>query len=482
MNINDIQRGGRVKIVFIKVNMMYSKGKDALKPLIFPIIEKITPSGCTVSFYDERIEALPDEIDADIIAFSVETFAARHAYELADRYRRRSSEVAAKKGEEGKKIRIVMGGFHACAMPDEVLEHADTVLVGDAEDTWPRYIEDVKSGCEKRRYDSQNKCPVAFVDNNAHCFDGKKYLKLGMIQASRGCKFNCDFCSIKSLYPSGVRQKDIGDVVEEIRNSPEKLIFFIDDNLFLNEETARELFKAIRPLKKKWACQISMDIAFNDELLELMYDSGCIMVLIGFESLDERNLRIMHKSANIGIMNKGGEDETGDEETQYDIRIKRYEEAIANIYRHNIMIYAMFVLGYDHDTAESIKKTYDFAVRNDLAVANFNPLMILPGTELFKRMSSEGLLKYDKWWLDEDYRYGDAMFYPKSMTCDELMEGCRKARYDFNGYRTILKRMFGAKVNHRGIFNSAVFLLVNLISRSEIHRKQGRSLGGGNEL
>lgn len=439
----------RIKITFIKVNMMYSKGKDALKPLVFPIVEALTPDYCEISFYDERIESLPDELDADIIAFSVETFAARHAYELADRYRKAG-------------VRIVMGGFHASAMPDEVLEHADTVLTGDAEETWPAYLEDVKNGCEKRRYDSKNQCPVAYVNNNAHCFEGKRYLKLGMIQASRGCKFNCDFCSIKSLYPKGVRQKDIEDVVREIKNSREKLIFFIDDNLFVNEDTARELFNAIRPLKKRWACQISMDIAFNDELLTLMHDSGCIIVLIGFESLNKKNLEIMHKSANIGV--------------------KDYEAAIKNIYKHGIMIYAMFVLGYDHDTADSIRETYDFAMRNHFAVANFNPLMILPGTALYERMKEKGCLRFDKWWLDDDYRYGDAMFYPESMTCDELMEGCRKARYDFNTYGNILKRMFGAPVNHRGLFDSVVFLLINLISRSEIHRKQGSALGNDKRL
>lgn len=494
-----------MRIAFIKVNMMYSKGKDALKPLVFPIVEALTPADWEIVFYDERIETLPDDIDADIIAFSVETFAARHAYELADRYRKkwdRSYVKEPENSEENGRVngqlhgeyekpdfvrtpRIVMGGFHASAMPEEILEHADTVLVGDAEDTWPLYLKDVKNGCEKRRYDSDNKCPVAYVNNNAGCFAGKKYLKLGMIQASRGCRFNCDFCSIKSLYPSGVRQKDIEDVVREIRDSHERLLFFIDDNLFVNEKTVKELFEAVRPLKKRWACQISMDIAFNDELLKLMHDAGCIMVLIGFESLDERNLKIMHKSANIQVMHSGVNEKTAGRPEKDNIDDRRYKEnelkyeaAINNIYKHGIMIYAMFVLGYDHDTAGSIERTYEFAMRNNLAVANFNPLMILPGTELFKRMSAEGQLRYEKWWLDPGYRYGDAMFYPRSMSCEELTEGCKRARYDFNSFRNIMKRLTGAGVNHRSLFNTVVFLLVNLISRTEIHRKQGTELGG----
>lgn len=433
-----------LKVVFIKVNMMYSKGKDALKPLIFPIIEAVTPEDVEVTFYDERIEKLPDSFDADVVAFSVETFAARHAYELAARYKK-----------EG--VRIVMGGFHVSAMPDEVLEHADTVLIGDAEDTWPRYIEDVKNSCEKQRYKSENKCSLTPINNNARCFEGKKYLKLGMVQASRGCKFNCDFCSIKSLYPAGVRQKDIDEVMREVRCSREKLIFFIDDNLFLNEESARKLFEAIKPLRKRWACQISLEVAFKDDILTLMKESGCIMVLIGFESLNEENLKLMNKAANL--------------------RIKHYEDAIGNIYSHGIMIYGMFVLGYDYDTSDSIRETMDFALRNNLAVANFNPLMVLPGTPLYERMRSEGNLLFKKWWLDDNYRYGDAMFVPRSMSPQELSDGCRNARYTFNSYRNIFRRLWGAKVNHKGIINTVVFLLANLISRSEIRRKQGTGLG-----
>ncbi|MCR5733515.1 MAG: radical SAM protein, partial [Lachnospiraceae bacterium] len=353
-----------MKIAFIKVNMMYSKGKDALKPLVFALIEKLTPPEHELIFYDERIETLPDTLDADIIAFSVETFAARHAYELAEKYKRKDNL-------------IVMGGFHPTAMEEEVLEHADIVLIGDAEDTWRQLMEDL-SGETKRVYSSQNACSMSYVDPNSSCYRGKKYLPLAMIQASRGCKFNCDFCSIKSLYPGGVRQKEIDIIVREIRESREKLVFFIDDNLFFDEESAKALFKAIKPFKKKWACQISLEIAFKDELLDMMFDSGCFMVLIGLESLNEDNLEIMKKSANIGIMRNGKDGS----DTHTD-NILHLEEAIKNIYRHNIMIYGMFVLGYDYDTARSIKDTYEFAMRNHLTVANFNPLMILPGTQLF---------------------------------------------------------------------------------------------------
>ena len=115
-------------------------------------------------------------------------------------------------------------------------------------------------------------------------------------------------------------------------------------------------------------------------------------------------------------------------------------------------------------------------MKNNLAIANFNPLMILPGTPLFERMKGEGRLRFEKWWLDPGYRYGDAMYFPKAMSPDELKDGCRNARFSFNTYRNIFKRMLGERVNHRTLLNMSVFLAINLISRSEIHRKQGESL------
>ncbi|MCR4658422.1 MAG: radical SAM protein [Lachnospiraceae bacterium] len=460
-----------MKIVFIKVNMMYSKGKDALKPLVFALIEKLTPPSFELVFYDERIEKLPDTLDADLIAFSVETFAARHAYELAAKYKRNDNL-------------IVMGGFHPTAMEEEALLHADVVLKGDAEDTWAQLMEDLykNDGHPSRRvYASENTCHMSYVDPNSSCYRGKRYLPLAMIQASRGCRYNCDFCSIKSLYPQGVRQKELEIIVREIKESREKLVFFIDDNLFFDEESARNLFKAIKPLKKKWACQISLEIAFRDELLDMMHDAGCFMVLIGFESLNEDNLRIMKKSANLKIMKEGRAQpdkpaDHKDDRAFGNSGVTHMEEAIRNIYRHNIMIYGMFVLGYDHDTPKSVRDTYSFAMRNNLAVANFNPLMLLPGTPLFKRMEEEGRLRFEKWWLDPAYRYGDAMFCPKSMSIEELKAGCKSARYGFNTWRSIFGRLLREKVNHRSLLNIIVYLLINVISRSEIHRKQGKKL------
>ncbi len=436
-----------MKVTLIRVSMLEGKGYDAMKPLIFSIFDAITPEDIEMEYIDERVENIPEAIDSDIIALSVETFAARRAYIIADKYKT-------------DKNRIVIGGFHPTAVPEEALEHCDTVLVGDAEDTWVQYIEDVRNGCEKSTYISSHRQPLAHIDFNSKAYDGKKYNKIGLVQFSRGCKFNCDFCSVSSFYNCAVRQKDTETIVEEIKGIKEKILFFIDDNIFLNERSAIELFEAIKPLKKKWACQISMDVAFNDRLLAIMKEGGCMLVLIGFESLSPENLKRMNKTANL--------------------QVGRYEEAIKNIYKHGLMIYATFVLGYDYDTRESIDATLKFSMDNNLAAANFNPLIPMPGTRLYDRLKEENKLIFEKWWLEPGYRYGDTVFYPESMTPDELKEGCKNARFTFNTYKNIFKRLFGCKV-YRNPVNALVFLALNIISRKEIHRKQGKVLGGNDK-
>ncbi|MCH5208730.1 MAG: B12-binding domain-containing radical SAM protein [Oscillospiraceae bacterium] len=430
-----------MKIVFIRLNMFEHIGSDAMKPILFGIVKGLTSPEHEITFIDERAERLPEKIDADIIAFSVETFTAKRAY------------VLAKKFKTDRNI-IVMGGFHASVMSDEMLEYADTVLIGDAEGTWENFIKDCEKGSPKNIYlseESSSLKPIAhFRDIYRH-----RYYGLGVYQISRGCKWNCDFCSIKTMYKT-VRRKSAETVFEELRHSKEKILFFVDDNLFYDKNSALELFRTIAPLKKRWACQISMDAAKDDALLGEMKRAGCFLVLMGYESLNAESLGEMHKIANSAA---------------------DYEEIIRRIHKHGMLIYGTFVLGCDSDSPDVFKKTYDFAVRNNLAVTNFNPLIPMPGTGVYRRMESEGRLLYKKWWLSDNYRYGDTAFVPKNMTPEELRDGCLKMRKDFYSVKCILKRLFCNPHNLKP-YNLGVFLAINLISRREINKKQGQLLGG----
>lgn len=436
-----------MKITVIRSAMFEGKSKDAMKPLIFGILSALTPPAWEITFYDDRIESLPDSIDGHILAISTDTFSARRAYRLAGRYRR-----------EG--LLIVMGGFHPTVCPEEVLRYADVVLIGDAEDTWPQLLRDYARGCPKSRYDGTGgvHAPMLAAGLKDTPYTGKRYLRLGILQLSRGCKFRCDFCSIKTMYPGAVRQLLPESVAEEVRRTKERLIFFADDNLLLDEKSAMELFSVLKPLRKKWACQISMEAAANEALLTQMKESGCIMVLMGFESLNESALRQMNKQANL--------------------RIGAYEKAIRTIHSHGLMIYGTFVLGYDGDVAADVERTMNFALAHRLAVANFNPLIPMPGTDVYRRLKEEGRLLYNgTWWNCDTYRYGDTAYLPRGMTPDELRDSCRSARYAFYSPRSIIRRLTGLSL-YRNPGRAFIYLTLNLVSAWEIRRKQGKILGG----
>ncbi len=431
-----------MKITFVRLNMFEHISSDAMKPLLFGIIRNLTPPEYELSFIDERVEALPEQIDSDVIAFSVETYTAKRAYILAKKYK-------------SERNIIVMGGFHASVMPDEMLSYADTVLVGDAEGTWDVFLRDCAAGKPARKYVSDERKPLAaFVDDPL--VYRHRYYGIGICQISRGCKFACDFCSIKTMYRC-VRRKSADMVLEELRRTRERIIFFVDDNLFYDKASAVELFEKIAPLKKKWACQISMDVAEDDVLLEKMKRAGCFLVLIGFESLNDSSLQEMHKAANMSVPD--------------------YGDVIRRIYRHGLLIYGTFVLGCDGDSTDVFDRTYRFAVQNKMAVTNFNPLIPMPGTKVYQRMEEQGRLIYKKWWLSDRYRYGDTAYIPKNMSPEELRDGCLKMRTEFYSVRCILKRLCSNPVHFKPL-NFFVFILANVISRREIHKKQGQLLGG----
>lgn len=434
-----------MKIAFIRPSMFGQKSKDAMYPLVFAITKAITPKDIEIIFYDERVEKLPQEIDADIIAMTVETFSAKRAYLLAEKFKKENKTV-------------ILGGFHPTACPDEAKEHCDSVLIGEIESIWMNALDDIKNGNLQKFYKSENLIDLSKIKYDYSVFKGKKYNNIGLLQFSRGCKYSCEFCSVHAFFKNSIRTKPIDIIIEEIKQIKEKFLFFIDDNLFSNEQEAIKLFEKLIPLKRKWACQISIDAAKNTALLKLMKKAGCTLVLIGFESLNNENLKQMGKGANL--------------------QNNDYKKIINNIYNAGIMIYGTFVIGYDNDTKETASNLMNFAIENKFVLANFNPLMPMPGTKLYDRLKAENMLVYDKWWLDDNYLYGNAMLTPKNMTTDDLMNSCKNARYKFNSFKNIFIRLLNFKSNCRNLQNISLFLLGNIVSKIEIHTKQGKKLGG----
>jgi radical SAM superfamily enzyme YgiQ (UPF0313 family) len=349
-----------------------------------------------------------------------------------------------------------LGGYHPTFCPEEALQFAHSIVMGDAESVWPQVIEDARRGCLKRVYRGAA-TPLDGLPVDRSIFRGKPYRPVALVQFGRGCKYACDFCSIHAFYGSQLRWRPAADVVRELESIDRRYVLFTDDNLFNDKRHFRDLLEAIRPLSLRWACQISLDVASDKDLVRQMAASGCLAVMVGFESFDESNLRLMRKS--------------------WQRRCAPYDELVAVFRDQGIMVYAGFVFGYDHDTPQSFDIALEFALRSKLFLANFNPLAPTPGAPLYDRLRIEGRLIRDPWWLHPEFRYGDGMFHPRHMTCIELMAGCYRARTQFNQYRNILSRAIDLKANCRSPRHALAFLLANLASRREIHRKQGRPLG-----
>ena len=438
-----------MRITFIRPHITTRRAADALEPLVFGILSRLTPPDVELRMYDARIEPIPFDEPTDLAALTVETFTAKYAYQVAAKYRRRG-------------IPVVMGGYHPTLLPGEALQFADAIVIGDAEAVWPRIVEDTRAGKLQRVYQSPPNLEAEGVKPDRRIFAGKKYRPLHLVQVGRGCKYACDFCSIHAFYGREMPRRRLADVIAEVEELRGKYVFFADDNLFNDLEHAETLFRGLIPYNIHWSCQVSLDIAQNPKLLDLMARSGCVGCLIGFESLDETNLVMMRKKWNLKY---------GD-----------YANTLSRLYERGIMVFGSFVFGYDNDTIDSFARTFDFAMKSKLALAQFNPLIPTPATSLFSRLKRENRLIYERWWLDDDYRYVETIFRPSKMTPEQLSEGCFKLRRDFGSYSSIFNRMLAPQTKAHSLYNLLGYLAINLASIKEILNKQGEPLGNGTPL
>ncbi len=266
-----------MKILFICPNLYDKRSSDAFQPLAFAVLKGLTPDDVETVLYDERIEKIDFEETADLVAISVGTFTAKRSYSIADEFRKRG-------------ISVVMGGYHPTFIPEEALQHSDSVLIGDAEPIWEQVVKDARSKSLERIYKGKtSNDTLKGVHYDRSIFKGKKYKVIQPVQYNRGCKYNCDFCSVSEFYGRGSFHRPIKDVVREIESLDKKAIFFIDDNLFAHREDAMRFFKELIPLNIIWGAQISIEAGQDKELLDLMVKSGCILLLMGFETLDIEN-------------------------------------------------------------------------------------------------------------------------------------------------------------------------------------------------
>lgn len=388
-------------------------------------VASLTPPDWDVTIVDEKIEALDLNQDADLVGITAMTPLVKRGYAIADHFRARG-------------IPVVMGGMHVSKLPDEALAHCDSVVVGEAEDLWDRLIADLERGelqpvyRHEQGFPSLDNRPVA----NWDLYRNKGYLPVHFVETTRGCPFNCDFCSVTSSFGGKFRNRCVDDVEREIKGlkpfegpfTLKNVVFFTDDNIISSKRHARELLTRMVPYNLKWLGQTSADMAQDEEMLALCRKSGCMGLLVGFESLSAETLASVRKGFN---------------------KPQQYLEVVKKMHDHGIGVNGSFVFGFDSDDPGVFERTLEFIVKAKLDVCYFSILTPYPGTALYEQMEREGRI-IDRDW--DHYNTHSVVYRPKGMTPDQLLAGYRMVLKESFTVTNIFRRMWGNGTQYNFFF------------------------------
>lgn len=383
---------------FIQITMPYLAG----------FIDESKFNICLIDEYNQKI---PFHKEFDLVVITVNTSNATHCYDMATKFRSKGSKV-------------VFGGPHATLLPEEASKYCDYIIIGEAENTWPKFLKDFYYNEAKQRYQcdeipSLKGLPIPRRD----LIKGRFFTK-GAVFATRGCPYHCSYCNLKQIYKDSFRKRPINEVIEDIKSIKSKYFVFWDDNFFGDVEYAKELMKELAKLKKIWAAQVTLERCEDEEMLMLAKKAGCIYFFVGLESFSEESL----VSVNKGINN-----------------VDKYRKLINLVHNNGISIQAGIIFGFDTDEKNVFMKTLDACNQLGIDGVTVSILTPLPKTPLYFKLKEENRLISNDWL----YYNGKTRvaFYPKNMTPEELFNGYMWFRRNFYSFKSILKRVSVSKTN-----------------------------------
>jgi radical SAM superfamily enzyme YgiQ (UPF0313 family) len=368
-------------------------------------VAAVTPPHWVVTLVDESQDTIPSGRDFDLVGITAMTHQATRAYEIADRFR-----------SEG--VPVILGGMHPTVMPDEASAHADAVVIGEAEPVMATLLDDYLEGRLKKVY----RAPLAQDDKliipwpRREILAGKRYLTTQTVQASRGCPYDCSFCTVTQYFGDRFRYRTAADILAEIRSFPRKLVIFLDDNLLGDPAKARPILEGLADMGIRWGSQTSLRFAEDRELLKLVARSGCIGLFVGIESVTGPFSKLAKTAGN----------------SQQGELMKRVRDA-------GIILETSIIFGFDDHDQSIFEKTLRFVEECSPSVPTFNLLTPYPGTGLYQQYEQEGRLLHKEW---SRYNHSEVVFRPKLMTPEQLYRGWVEARKEAYSLSSILSRVW----------------------------------------
>ncbi|MGI0486540.1 B12-binding domain-containing radical SAM protein [Pantanalinema rosaneae CENA516] len=400
----------------MKVKMILPALTEALSPFwrpikyhLFPPLGLATIAGYfapddEIDLQDEHVEVLNLNDQPDLVVIQVYITSAYRAYKLADHYRQKGAYV-------------VLGGLHVTALPREAAAHADTIFLGPAEDTWPQFLQDFRSGSPQPMYQSKIRSLVGVPPMRRDLIKRYNYLVPNSIVVSRGCPHHCDFCYKDAFYKGGKSfyTQPVDDALAEIDRLPGKHLYFLDDHLFGHATFASELFEGMKGMGRVWQAAATVQSILQPGLLEKAVAAGLRSLFVGFETLNPHNLREQHKYHNLN---------------------RDYNAAIQRLRDCGVMVNGSFVYGMDSDDATVFDRTVEWAVTQGIETATFHILTPYPGTLLYDRMMAQGRMTSDNWDL---YDTRHAIYRPIQMSAEVLEEGYWRSYREFYRWSAIFR-------------------------------------------
>lgn len=356
-----------------------------------------------VTVEDEHVYPLRFDDEPEIVVIQAYVTSARRSYEIADLYRNRGAHVC-------------LGGLHATSLPREAAAHADSVFLGPGEDTWPRFLADMRAGRPRRVYRSTTRTLHDLPRPRRDLIDRSRYLVPNSIVVTRGCPHSCDFCYKDAFYRGGrsFYTMRADDALAEIDSLAGRHLYFLDDNLFADARFADALLAGLRGAGRVWQAAGTVETVLRPGLVEAAAAAGLRSLFVGFETLDEAALAEQGKRHNLG---------------------RDYDEAVRRLHAAGVMVNASFVFGMDHHGPDVFDRTVEWAVSRGIETATFHILTPYPGTALHARVRDQGRILTSDWDL-YDTRHC-VVSHPR-MSPAEIEDGYRRARAEFYSWRGVI--------------------------------------------